>query len=185
MNISGTIGSTLSVATYKDHFTLTQKKKSLMNSLDFICFQRTWAGTRTIDVVWISSNNMYEQTIDKKEMHTILEHGPSVPTFDIGPDPGKWSKWKKKAIDENWSHSQWNDFLSSIAVAPYSNDEMDDMDDEWKPSSNDEESSSESEEEDSEEEEEEDSEEEDSEEEDSEEDSEEEEAGPAKRRKLK
>ena len=175
MNVSGTIGSTLSVATYKEHFTLTQKKKILLNSLEFVCFQRTGTNTKSVDVVWISSNNVYEQTIDKNEMHTILEHGPPVPTFDIGPDPGKWSKWKKKAISENWSHSQWNDFLSSIAVD--SNDEIDDTDDEWKPSSNDEESSEESESASQSSEEEE--------EEDSEEDSEEEQTGPAKRRKLK
>jgi len=174
MNVSGTIGSTLSVATYKEHFTLTQKKKILLNSLEFVCFQRTGTNTKSVDVVWISSNNVYEQTIDKNEMHTISEHLSKIPTFDIGPDPGKWSKWKKKAIDENWSHSQWNDFLSSIAVAECnSEDEMDDMDDEWKPSSNEEES------EESEESEEEESEEEESEDEESEDEE------PAKRRKLK
>jgi len=142
MHLSGTIGSTSAVATFKDNnFKLVQKKETLLNSIDFICFQRTGTGTKTIDVVWICSNNVYQQTIDTKEMHQVVKHLSELPIFDIGPDPGKWSKWKKKAIDEQWSHLHWEQFLSSIAVQECdSEDEEDEIDDEWKPCSDDEES---------------------------------------------
>ena len=156
MNVSGTIGTKHTIATYDEAFKLTQKNKVLLSELDFICFQRTGASLKTADVVWAFGNDIYEHTIDKNDVSVIVEHlQDKIDIFDIGVDPGNWPKWKKKAIKENWQKNDWINFVSSKSVEEIDSEEEEDdaNDSEWNPGSESEEE--EDEEEDSEEEEEE------------------------------
>ena len=141
MNVSGTIGTKHTTATYDGAFKLSQKNKVLLEELDFICFQRTGVSLKTVDVVWVHDHQYYEHTIDKKDIDNIVAClQDKIDIFDIGSDPGNWSRWKKKAIEEKWQKNDWINFVSSISVETQS-DEDDQNDSEWDPGSSEDESS--------------------------------------------
>ena len=148
MNVSGTIGTKHTTATYDGAFKLSQKNKVLLEELDFICFQRTGVSLKTVDVVWVHGGQYYEHTIDKKDIENIVAClQDKIDIFDIGADPGNWSRWKKKAIEEKWQKNDWINFVSSISVETQSDDD-EQNDSEWDPGSSEDESSEDDEEDD-------------------------------------
>lgn len=136
MLLSGTIGSKTVVADITPTtFTLTHNKETLMDSLWVVCFQRVSTVLKTCDVVWVNSDVVHVQTIDRTQL-AELRNQLTVPIFNIGADPAPWKRWQALAKKEQWQLEDWKHFLTP---AP-------DSDSDWKPESGDEdESESESE----------------------------------------
>ncbi len=132
--ISGTIGSKQSQVEIKENsFKLVIKNNTIMNSLSIICFQRTGLQLKTIDVAWISPENIQVQTISAKDYGTICTAANSIPMYDLGPQVGTWKKWQKKANEEQWTMDNWNSFLREMEPEVCESDvESDDSD--WQPS---------------------------------------------------
>ena len=133
--ISGTIGSKQTTAEInKRQFKLSTKKKTLMNSLSIICFQRTGLGLKTIDVVWLTPEIIHVHTISSQDYETIRTHASEIPTYDLGPQVGSWKKWHKKAIQEQWSEESWKEFLQTQEPIVVES-EPDSEDSDWQPES--------------------------------------------------
>lgn len=132
--ILGTIGSKQSQVEIKENsFKLLIKKNTIMNSLSIICFQRTGLQLKTIDVAWISPENIQVQTISSKDYDTICTATNSIPMYDLGPQVGTWKKWQKKANEELWTMDDWNIFLREMEPEVCESD-VEDNDSDWQPS---------------------------------------------------
>jgi len=132
--ISGTIGSKQSQVEIKENsFKLVIKNNTIMNSLSIICFQRTGLQLKTIDVAWISPENIQVQTISSKDYEAICATANSIPTYDLGPQVGTWKKWQKKANEEQWTMDNWKCFLREMEPEVCESDVESD-DSEWQPS---------------------------------------------------
>ena len=135
MKVVGTIGSDLSTANVNgDIFTLSKNKKTVMDSVCFICLQRVSPRLKTCDIVWVNDTTFFVQTVERnciKELRSKI----SVPVYDIGQDPGAWKKWHTRAMDEAWTSDDWDSFLAvsldsdSDYVPSSSSDDSEDSED--------------------------------------------------------
>ena len=136
--ISGTIGSKQSQVEIKENFfKLVIKNNTIMDSLSIICFQRTGLQLKTIDVAWISPENIQVQTISAKDYGKICAATSSIPMYDLGPQVGTWKKWQKKANEEQWTMDDWNNFLRDMEPEVCESD-IESSDSDWQPSGEDE-----------------------------------------------